>query len=114
MEEKNTLYILWTNADIDTSLGMVLMYATNSKSRGWWENVTVIIWGAPARLAAENAHIQEAIQVAINAGVKVTACVACARQLGVIEALEAQGIEVTRWGQPLTDLLKNNETLLTV
>ena len=114
MEEKDILHILWTNADLDTSLGMVMMYATNSRSHGWWENVTVIIWGATAKLAAENAHIQEAIRVAMNVGVKFTACVACARQLGVVEALEAQGIEVTRWGEPLTKLLKSNETLLTI
>ncbi len=114
MEEKNTLHILWTNADIDTALGMVMMYATNSKSRGWWENVTVIIWGATAKLTAENAHIQDAMKVAMNAGVKFSACVACARQLGVIEQLEALGVEVTGWGQPLTELLKHSETLLTV
>lgn len=114
MEEKNRLYILWTNADPDTSLHMVMMYATNSKIHRWWEHVTVILWGAPARLAAENAQIQEAIRVAQNAGVAFTACVACARRLGVAEQLEAQGIEVTGWGQPLTALLKDNEALLTV
>lgn len=114
MEEKNTLHILWTNADIDTTLKMVMMYATNAKASGWWENITVIIWGATARLAAENAQVREAMQVAMNVGVKFSACVACARQLGVVEKLEAQGVEVIGWGQPLTELLKNNETLLTI
>lgn len=114
MKEKNTLHILWTNADVDTALGMVMMYATNAKARGWWEDITVIIWGATAKLAAENAQVQEAMQVAMNAGVKFSACVACARQFGVVEKLEAQGVEVIGWGQPLTELLKNNETLLTI
>lgn len=99
---------------METTLGMVMVYATNSMARHWWEQVTVIIWGATARLAAENAQVQEAIQVAMNAGVKFSACIACARQLGVIERLEAQGIEVTRWGEPLTMLIKNNEKLITV
>ena len=54
------------------------------------------------------------MKVAMNAGVKFTACVACARQLGVIDALEAQGVEVKGWGQPLTELLQNNEKLITV
>ncbi len=114
MEEKNHLYILWTNADLDTSLRMVMMYATNSLLYRWWEQVTVIVWGAPARLAAENAQVQEAIQVAMHAGVRFSACVACARQLGVIENLEAQGMEVIGWGEPLTALLKNNEKLITI
>lgn len=114
MEEKNTLYILWTNADMDTSRHMVMMYAKNSLLRGWWEHVTVIVWGATAKLAAEDAVIQEEIKLAQHVGVKFTACIACARNLGVIEQLEAQGIEVISWGPPLTEVLKNNEKLITI
>lgn len=114
MEEKNNLYVLWTNADLDTSLRMVMMYSTNSMLYRWWEQVIVIIWGATAKLAAEDAQVQEAMKLAMNAGVKFTACIACARQLGVVERLEAQGVEVVGWGEPLTRLLKNNEALITV
>lgn len=114
MEEKNTLYILWTNADLLTSQYMVMMYARNSMLRGWWEKVTVVIWGATARLAAENAVIQEEMKLSKNAGVKFSACVACARQLGVMSQLEALGVEVVAWGPLLTEILKNDEKLLTV
>jgi hypothetical protein len=34
--------------------------------------------------------------------------------LGVTEALENLQIEVKYWGEPLTEILKNNEPLLTV
>ncbi len=44
----------------------------------------------------------------------MTACKACADQLGVTDSLEALGIEVIYWGAPLTKLLKENETLLTI
>jgi hypothetical protein len=114
MEEKNTLYILWTNADLLTSQHMVMMYAKNSIIRGWWEKVTVIIWGATAKLVAENAIIQEEIKINQNVGVKFSACVACARQLGVVSQLEALGVEVISWGPPLTELLKSNEKLITI
>jgi len=114
MNDKNTLYILWTNADLDTSLRMVMMYSTNSKVYQWWEHVVVIIWGATAKLAAENAQVREAMKVAMNAGVRFTACAACARQLGVVETLQAQGVEVVGWGEALTQLLKNKEPLITV
>jgi hypothetical protein len=114
MEEQDTLYILWTNADLDTSLRMVMMYATNSMIHRWWEHVTVIVWGATAKLAAESEQVREAVRIAMNAGVKFSACIACARQLGVVEQLEAQGMEVIGWGEPLTRLLKNNEKLLTI
>ena len=91
MEEKNSLYILWTNADVHTGLYMVLMYAKNSMLQGWWEHVTVIIWGGTAKLAVENTAIQEEMKVAQNVGVKFSACIACARQLGVVSQLEALG-----------------------
>lgn len=114
MEDTNTLHILWTNADLDTSRLMVMMYAKNSILRNWWENVTVIVWGATARLAAENLEIQEEIKAAQQAGVRFSACIACARELGVVDELEALGIEVKSWGPPLTELLKNNEKLITI
>ncbi len=114
MEEENRLYILWTNADLNTSLHMVFMYAKNSLIRGWWDHVTVIIWGATAQLAAENLLIKEEIKTAKAVGVEFSACVACAKKLGTLEDLEKQGIEIKPWGEPLTEILKENKKLLTV
>ncbi|MDX9872949.1 MAG: DsrE family protein [Clostridia bacterium] len=114
MDEKNTLHVLWTTGDPHTSQFMVLMYAKNSMLREWWKNVTVIVWGASAKLVAENTVIQEEIKIAQHAGVKFTACIACARQLGVVDQLEALGIEVVSWGPLLTEVLKENEKLITI
>jgi hypothetical protein len=114
MEDKRTLHILWTNSDLETSRYMVMMYARNSMLRQWWGGVTVIIWGATARLVAENEIIQDEMKTAAQAGVKFTACIACARQLGVTEKLEALGVEVISWGPPLTDILRDHGHLLTV
>lgn len=114
MEEKKHLHILRTNDNLYTSLHMVLMYAKNSLLRGWWEQVTVIVWGATAKLAAENEIIQEEIKVAQHVGVHFSACVACARNLGVVSELEALGVEVISWGPPLTELLKTGEALITI
>ncbi len=114
MEEAKSLYILWTNADLHTSQLMVMMYARNSMLRGWWDNVTVIVWGATAKLLAENETIQEHFKMAGQAGVRFSACVACARQLGVAEKLEELGVEVIPWGEPLTNILQNGEKLITI
>lgn len=110
----DTLYLLWTNADPVTSQKMVLMYAANSMINSWWNGVTVILWGAPARLTAEDASIQEGVREAQQAGVKFSACKACADQLGVTQKLLDLGIEVIYWGEPLTELLKRNQKLLTI
>ena len=90
------------------------MYATNSKLRGWWDEVNIIVWGASAKLAAENDDIKESINMAIHAGVKFSACSACARQLGVSEELSAMGIEIIPWGQKLTELIQNGEKIISV
>ena len=114
MNDSNRLNILWTSGDAHTARLMVFMYAKNSILRGWWDEVTVIIWGASAKLASEDDLIREEIKIAQNVGVKFSACVACARGLGVVENLEAMGVEVVSWGPLLTDILQNKENLITV
>jgi hypothetical protein len=114
MNESDRLFILWTNSDILTSDKMVMMYATNSMLNRWWKEVTVIIWGATAKLVAENEMIQEKIKLAIHAGVHFSACKACADQLGVTEKLVNLGIEVMYWGEGLTEILKGSDKLITI
>ena len=114
MTEKTTLYILWTNDNVITAEKMVFMYAINAMRYGWWENVTLIVWGATAKLVAENERIQALIAEAREKGVYVTACKACADQLGVSETLETLGIDVEYLGIPLTNVLKNDEKLITI
>ena len=98
MSKKTHLYVLWTNGDPITAEKMLFMYTINSLMKGWWEHVTVIVWGAPARLVSENADIQKKVGEALEAGVHMTACKACADQLGVTETLKKLGIEVKYWG----------------
>jgi len=50
----------------------------------------------------------------LEIGVNVTACKACVDQLGVTDLFEDLNIEVIYWGEPLTEILKNQETLITV
>ena len=114
MEEPDKLYILWTNDNLLTSEKMVLMYAQNSALHLWWKEVTVIIWGATAKLVAENELIREKIRLASHAGVKFSACKACADQLGVTDRLLELGIEVIYWGDGLTHILKENQKLITI
>ena len=114
MKEKSHLFILWTNDNQITAEKMVFMYSINSLLKGWWEKVTLIIWGATARLVSEDIKIQEKINEALSTGVHITACKACSDQLGVTEILKKLNIEVKYWGDPLTKILKNGEKLLTI
>lgn len=114
MGEKTHLYVLWTNDNPITAEKMVFMYTINSLIHGWWEKVTLIIWGATAKLVSEDAKIQEKLKEALDAGVHLTACKACADQLGVTETLEKLNVEVKYWGIPLTEILTSGEKLLTI
>jgi hypothetical protein len=114
MDNKGHLYILWTNDNLITAEKMVFMYGINCLKKGWWNNVTIIIWGATAVLVSDNPAIQAKIKEASEAGVTLSACKACADQLGVTSKLEELGIEVKYWGAPLTEILKSGQRLLTV
>ena len=114
MSDKKHLYVLWTNDNPVTAEKMVFMYTINSLIHGWWEKVTLIVWGATTKLVSENKEIQNKIKEALEAGVHITACKACADQLGVTNDLERLGIEVIYWGVPLTEILTNNEKILTI
>ena len=114
MNGKEHLYILWTNSDPVTAEKMVFMYALNSLKQGWWQEVTVVVWGSTATLVAENPEVQEKIKELLSSGVHVSACKACADQLGVRDKLLSVGIEVKYWGRPLTEIIKSGEPLLTI
>jgi hypothetical protein len=108
------LHILWTNGDELTFDKMVAMYSRNAMLHHWWEEITLIIWGSPAKLAAESELVSLRIKELIQVGVKVSACKACADSLGVSEKLSEMGVEIKYWGEGLTELLKEGKHLLTV
>ncbi len=114
MSKKTHLYLLWTNDNPITAEKMVFMYTVNSLKKGWWEKVTIIVWGSTTKLVSEDVNIQKMVKEALKEGVHITACKACADQLGVTENLEELKIEVKYWGVPLTEILKSEEKLLTI
>ena len=63
---------------------------------------------------AENPHIRTLLKDAQQAGVEFSACVACAKRLGVEDTLRELEIEVKPWGVPLTELIKSGAKLLTI
>jgi len=114
MEAKDKLFILWTSSEKLTFDEMIFMYAYNSLKYGWWKEVTLIIWGASTKLAAEDIQVQHKLKKLAGAGVKLTACKACADNLNATGTLENLEIEVKYWGTPLTDVLNSEAKLITI
>lgn len=112
--DKRHLHILWTTGEALTAEHMVLMYAANAKRNGWWDEVTVIVWGAAVRLLSEDEQVRFRVRESQEAGVKFTACRTCAERMGFVEDLRRMGVETILWGPPLTELLREHAPLLTV
>jgi hypothetical protein len=114
MENDSHLYILWTTDSPITAEKMVLMYGGNSLLKGWWDEVTIIVWGASAQLISSNSAIQNRVRELTDMGAKFTACKRCADDLGVTPQLEALGVEIKYWGESMTGLLKSGAKILMV
>lgn len=108
------LTVLWTTGDRVTVEKMVFMYTLNAKLQGWFNDVTLVVWGASTKLLAESPDLQEGIREMVAAGIKVEACKSCSDQLEATATLEACQVDVKYWGQPLTELLKNDGKLITI
>lgn len=110
----NELYILWQSDNFISAEKLVFQYAIFCIKQGWFDDVTIIIWGASAQMAKRNPHIQKLIKEAMAQGVKISACKACADDLESTDALSELGIELRYWGKPFSELLKANKKILTV
>ncbi len=110
----DTLVVLWTSMEKDTAEKMIFMYTFNSKTRGWWENVHIIIWGGATKLLAEDEDLKETVKKCQEAGITFQACVTCARLFGVEEIIESLGIETIPMGVPFTEMIKAGYKILTI
>jgi len=105
-DNKNKLAVLWTSDDPHLAEKMAFMYTYNAKKQGWFDEVVLIIWGPSAKLTSENKMIQDYIKKMQDEGIRVEACMACARMYGVDEKLASMDIDVKGMGIPLSDYLK--------
>lgn len=110
----DTLVILWTTGERETALKMIFMYGFNSKSRGWWQNVHIIVWGGATKLLSEDEELQETVKKCQDAGVTFQACITCAKLFGVEEQIESLGIETIPMGVPFTEMIKSGYKILTL
>jgi len=112
-QEPSRLAVLWTSGDPEVATKVAFMYTLNAKRQGWFDEVTLIIWGPSSKLLSENAELQEEVAAMAGVGVEIVACQACADSYGVSEVLRGMGIDVKYMGQPLTEMLKGDWKVIT-
>jgi hypothetical protein len=103
----NKLAVLWTSGDPEVAEKMAFMYTLNAKKQGWFDEVVLIVWGPSAKLLAENKMLQDYVKKMQEAGIKVEACIACARMYEVDGKLKEMAIDVKGMGVPLSNYLKD-------
>ena len=111
---KKELLVNWTTDNLDTAMNMVLLYTYNAKKLGWFDEITLLIWGASQKLAATNKEVQKQLEMMKEVGVTVIACKKCAEDQGVADELISCGVEVFYTGEVLTPWLLENKPLLSV
>ena len=113
MADETKLGVVWSSADRMVARSMVFMYTKNSKLKGWWDHVRLVVWGPSAKLLSVDKELQAELEDLKAAGVELQACKACADMQGVSAELEALGVDVKYMGQPLTDMLQGGWKVLT-
>ena len=108
------LAVVWTSADPEVADRMAFMYARNAKSQAWFDRVRLVVWGPSAKLLAGNKDLQKQVKTMMDEGVRVQACVVCARSYDVADDLRDMGIEVKPMGKPLSDMLKDGWKVLSL
>jgi hypothetical protein len=107
------LCVVWSCGDPGVAKNVCFMYTHNAKKRGWFDVVHLVVWGPSAKLLAENEELKKEIKAMQKTGVVVEACVTCATNYGVVDALKKLDIDVKPMGPPLTERLKGPWKVLT-
>lgn len=111
MEENNKLVVVWTSGDKEVAMKMVFMYTYNAKKYGWWDDITLLVWGPSSKLLSEDKELQDYIKEMKEVGVNLLACKGCSDLYEVSDDLEKLGITVKYTGKDLTDFIKNRHVV---
>jgi hypothetical protein len=112
-EAPTRLCVVWSSGDPGVAKNVCFMYSHNAKRQGWFGVVHLVVWGPSAKLLAENEELQKEVKAMQKTGVVVEACVVCAKNYGVVDALQKLDIDVKPMGQPLSQRLKGPWKVLT-
>jgi hypothetical protein len=112
-DQPSRLAVLWTSGDPDVAHRVAFMYTHTAKKAGWFDEVTLIVWGPSQRILLGDKDLQKEIKAMQDDGVLVEACIACAMSFGIVDELKALGIPVRPMGPPLTNYLKDGWKVLT-
>ena len=74
----------------------------------------ILVWGASQRLIAEDAEVRVKVEMMVQDGVNVVACLKCADTLEITQSLQTCGIDVYYTGELLSAWINSGETIISV
>jgi len=107
------IVLLWASSDPEVASKTVFPYAMNARANGWFENVTIIIWGPSVRTLTRDSSLQHEIRTMKKIGIVLEACKSCSDSYQVSGQLEALGVDVKYMGKQLTDYIQAGSCILT-
>ncbi len=84
-----------------------LMYAVNSKKRGWMDEVETIFFGPSEKTIAKDLGLQKLLNELSKDGFKALACKRVAEELNVVDPLLEIGLNVLYVGKYISDKVKD-------
>ncbi len=96
--DSTKLVVVWTTGEKEVFTKMINLYLYNAKKQGWFNQITLIIWGPSAKLLAGDKELQKMVRKLRKSGVIPEACSWCANQYGVVEDLKKLGVAVKEMG----------------
>ena len=118
MEQKDSLYILWTTDNLLTSQHMVFIYANDCLRNQRWRQVHIIVWGASVMLLCQDKTMQNELRKFHALGGKILVCRRFAEKLGLLPRLQAMretiDMDIDYLAESFTDILKSKETLIII
>jgi hypothetical protein len=106
------LVVVWSSGDPEVAHKACFMYTHAAQRNGWFDEITLVVWGPSAALLARDASLQQRIREMGADGVVLEACKACSDSYGASDALAGLGIDVKYMGSPLTEMLKEGRRVL--
>lgn len=111
VSNKDKLVVVWTSGDKEVAMKMVFMYTFNAKKHGWWEDITLLVWGPSAKLLTEDEDLQNYVKEMLDIDIHVLACKGCADLYEISDKLEDIGVTVKYTGVDLTNFIKERHVV---
>lgn len=109
----NKVTILWTTEEKEVAMKVVLPYVFHGKANGWWDEISLVIWGPSVRLVATDPEVAAMVRDILDSPIRVIACKLCTDKYDVTDFYLNLGIGMEYVGAGFSSTIQSGEKVLT-